>query len=712
MCIYKGRVSKMKTIKFSMTKILICVVTAIAISLPYSYLSFADGTDDKNDKLSANQSYTFSPGYLNAAKQKADSILRQKSPEKGLIDKKIENAQGKLDSKIDEVSGMNEKLDPNLQQRSSIIEDASPAASAIADSANSDVNIGSGEYKVIESGKLISEIIGGTKYIYVGFDNAGKSSISEAISIASQGDKIIIKGGTYNESITVKDGVSLYGGYGENGECDLLSTPTVINGSLTADSIQYDTEISGFTINCASGNQESELLGSGISTIVYLTDSNNITLKNNIISGGDLYSVYSNKSNITLANNVFNTEKGLYADSQTNLKPDEPRRMTNFLSLTPQDNAGGTAMYNIISENNDYYGSLGIKVDSDDTALTTDNDYYSTSIGESAKIYYYGVFIYTIDGSASSPNTLFGSGTAYSLSDSSYGQNAIYYSTLFRGAYNDTSMLSNDNRFFANYDAAIAAPILKELLSNDSLSFVDVNGRLSRLTVDELSNGDFQKTALYAMLPKINERQSRVANILAGILANPTDDQKILIDSLKGLIQDLNAVESTTEAGVNPELKKASDSLIQMVANILLAQGVPDLLKEGDISNIKGVFKELDAVKGKLISEYNVSTTPYYDNIKKDIIKNISSMQVNNAFSRTLTEEELKNLPRSEIDKVIQKLKKIEKRSFEAEYIVQQEYKYRKEYLDPSRNKFEEGMKSILRTVTSKLNAALETRKK
>ncbi|MCX5686940.1 MAG: hypothetical protein NTW09_05755 [Candidatus Omnitrophica bacterium] len=200
-----------------------------------------------------------------------------------------------------------------------------------------------------------------------------------------------------------------------------------------------------------------------------------------------------------------------------------------------------------------------------------------------------------------------------------------------------------------------------------------------------------------------------IAAKFANILGNPTEDQKVLIDAIKGLLQDMNKVEKEeAEAGTNPELKKASDNLIQMVANILLAQAIPDLLKEGDIHGIKGIFKELDTVKTRIMREYEAATTPYYDKIKKDIMKNVNVLQLNNVISNTLAEEELRNMPRSNIDIIIAKLKKLEKRSFEEDYILQQESKYRKDYLDPNKKKLEDDMKGILENVTKKLNRTLE----
>ena len=79
--------------------------------------------------------------------------------------------------------------------------------------------------------------------------------------------------------------------------------------------------------------------------------------------------------------------------------------------------------------------------------------------------------------------------------------------------------------------------------------------------------------------------------MLAGIMKDPTDDQKMVIDAMQALIEEAKNIEEETQSD---EITKASDGLTQMVATVLLAQALPDLLKSEDVSMIKGVFAELD----------------------------------------------------------------------------------------------------------------------
>ena len=74
-----------------------------------------------------------------------------------------------------------------------------------------------------------------------------------------------------------------------------------------------------------------------------------------------------------------------------------------------------------------------------------------------------------------------------------------------------------------------------------------------------------------------------------------------------------------------------------------------------------------------------------------------------------MSKEELDKLPPSELDKILEKIKKEENRTFEEEYILQQEAKYRKEYIDPNKKKLEDDMKNMLNNFTSKINGVLKS---
>jgi hypothetical protein len=205
-----------------------------------------------------------------------------------------------------------------------------------------------------------------------------------------------------------------------------------------------------------------------------------------------------------------------------------------------------------------------------------------------------------------------------------------------------------------------------------------------------------------AALPgsNISPQDMEIATKLASILANPTQDQQIVIDSLTSLLSDMQQKES----GDNPELQKASSDLLAAVANVLLAQAIPDLLKEGDISNIRNIFSQLDSGKSRILQDYKQSTKPYYDEVKKIIERNAGALDTQMDLKKLLQKE----VPRSEIDKILEELKNKSKRSFEEDYILQQESKLKEKYIDPNKKKLENDMKQMISDVTKKLSATLE----
>src|SRR3989338_1852869 len=91
--------------------------------------AYANGAEDKTDRLSQNQSYTFSPGYINAAKQRAEEIVRQALKDE---DKGLKNKQEAIDKEIGhDIKGQQfNKPEPKLQQKSSQQDTSRPAAEA------------------------------------------------------------------------------------------------------------------------------------------------------------------------------------------------------------------------------------------------------------------------------------------------------------------------------------------------------------------------------------------------------------------------------------------------------------------------------------------------------------------------------------------------------------------------------------------------------
>ena len=188
-----------------------------------------------------------------------------------------------------------------------------------------DIGSGSKNTKIYKDGRLASEIIGRTRFIYVGdfkyVENleereAGISVLQDAAEMARRGDIIIVEGDkTYDTGyFTLTNGVQLYGGYDAYGIRDIKNNPTVLeNCNIEVKEATRPTAIIGFTIfGCKRGDAASYSITifSAPGAASNLVISNNIfdTKDNNVLT----YAISSyKKSNYTLTNNVFNTSFGL-----------------------------------------------------------------------------------------------------------------------------------------------------------------------------------------------------------------------------------------------------------------------------------------------------------------------------------------------------------------------------------------------------------------
>lgn len=123
---------------------------------------------------------------------------------------------------------------------------------------------------------------------------AAKKTIGGALSTAAAGDEIWVRHGVYVERITLKNGVSLYGGF-RGTESDLSERPgfprpspdpyeTVIDGNQSGSvvtspgSASQAYRLDGFTIH--NGNADK---GGGVNCIGY--DASLLTIANCIITG-------------------------------------------------------------------------------------------------------------------------------------------------------------------------------------------------------------------------------------------------------------------------------------------------------------------------------------------------------------------------------------------------------------------------------------------
>ena len=636
---------------------------------------------DDTDRLSQNQSYTFSPGYINAAMQRAQNILKQSTEKKDSSLKQEENIDD-MEAKV----GQNVKQEaadkpaPQLLKKSGSSDSSSVAASTTAEYAeapqgqvgigtNYKVNIGTGELAHYDGSRLVSEYINGIRHIYVGFDDVGYRSdgttkaIQAAVDSAVKGDAIIVRQGVYVGDVVMKENSRLYGGFNEQGERNTSSNPTTITGNIdiygTSPILQdvyypaysYTRYRNGVmtTVTVPARTVQQQVYDE--SDIVELSGFNmpnsNITLRKGQLA--------YNRNTGTNTSNVYVMAGQLNADN---------------LQLNTLHIGGGASVslvgegdYQISTLNSPAQHVLKESPSSVSGASAITNDLYRPNLSDS---YRQGLDIYT--------------GQVYGIGTSN------------KDALASPSLLS-----MKKYDrSAVAAGPLENL-------------DIVRAIRDKMSD---EGLAAYGTgnMEKIIGDKTAFVTILSGILNNPTREQKEILEAAEAILKDINNVLG--ESGQSPELTKAQNELIQMVANVLLAQAMPDLLKSGEMAGIRDVFKDLDTQKTKVMLNYQTATKPYYESIKKDLTKNMAILQLNNIFSKGMIEAELKNASRSDIDKIIQKLRKSSDKFFEKDYILQQEAKYRANYLDPNKKKLEADTRTMLNEFTKRLSEKLEQAKK
>jgi hypothetical protein len=276
-------------------------------------------------------------------------------------------------------------------------------------------------------------------------------------------------------------------------------------------------------------------------------------------------------------------------------------------------------------------------------------------------------------------------------------------------------VLSKDSLRELYYGGSSSNPALLNSVKNLSSSSVAVilssllkgkDGILSGSSdAENAKTNSASESALAIPVSQMDAQQMQIAAALSQIIGNPTEGQKVALNTLRALIAEVEILNKESKSSL---LKNASDELMKVVASILIAQAIPDLLKEGDIANIKGIFEELNTSKERIMLKYNGSVKPYYEEVKKLLLKNMAVLQLNSILSKNMVEQELADLEPNEVDKILDKIKKSEKRSFEEDYILQQEAKYRNQYIDPSKKLLEEKMKLMMKTFTGRLAKTLE----
>lgn len=647
---------------------------------------------DKNTKDSAS---IFSPGYINATKQKTQTIIEQATPKKSLFGTMMEFVgdilfMGSSKEPSDDVVPYLKKKTSSLNTASQAITNTSDAA--VEGSAHYDIQFGGGTNKTYDSGRLISEIISGKLHVYVGFEDVGMAvpevsdprTIQDAVDYASSkgGGIVIVKGGTsYDAGFIVKDGVSVYGGYNEDGTRDVVNNSTDYYGLIGAWDIANPIEISGFTFNSMDG--------------IDIARTSNLTLSyNNFYGATPLdpsntdrtfgFGIKTYDSSVTLSRNNFYTIWSIWVESNSTVRSINNNYFTDDNSLM---SFGSTA-----------------RGGADSSMITSANDYFVGGLPPD------GMGI-TVANPVSQPNARYAEPGGVSLTNKGLSQNAITRQNYYRaGGHEFYENIMLDAKDGGEFDTKIAGSALKAMILGKA-GGKSMSGKINIVESAVVTMLEEAVNISTLALPLGNMKDSRsndtvIIQTLANLLNNPTDDQEKLLDILESLVAESEKAQA--EASNPAAIKQAEDALLQVVAAALLAQAIPDLLKEGDISNIKLIFMELDKKKEAILTEYKESTRPYYDEIVKEISKNMAILKFKGMISNDMMEDDLRKILPSEIMKIIDKIRNSNDKSFEEEYMLQQEAKYRKKYLDSNRRLLEERMKGLLKDFTKRIFSTLE----
>lgn len=151
---------------------------------------------------------------------------------------------------------------------------------------------------------------------------AQHSTIGQALSAASAGDTVRVAAGTYFEHVTLKEGVTLEGGWKPDfSSRDVTSFASIIDGAREKGPVVTGADnavLDGFTIIHGSLLvEDDESTGSGIYSL-----ANGMTIKNNTVRDNEPSGVFCEKSTAVITNNRIygNAQAGVYMQKGSSLK--------------------------------------------------------------------------------------------------------------------------------------------------------------------------------------------------------------------------------------------------------------------------------------------------------------------------------------------------------------------------------------------------------
>ncbi len=271
--------------------------------------------------------------------------------------------------------------------------------------------------------------------------------------------------------------------------------------------------------------------------------------------------------------------------------------------------------------------------------------------------------------------------------------------------------LSFGNEYGEPLGARTLISAFRGLLELNSAGMLNAEGMpdgvLDPALLAELLAGVLEESAFMASMGELTSQEMQMVMMLASIINNPTIEQQEILDVLEALISQVQKMAEDT--GSAPELEQTSDDFTQMVAAVLLAQALPGLLKEGDMSNVKGIFGDLDREKSNILLQYGQQASRYYELIAEELAANMTTLQIKGLLKKNITaEEELTKLPFDQIDAIVKKIRNAKDKTITEERVLKAEAKYREEHLMPAKRMLEQNMKTLLQGFTKKLFGVLD----
>ena len=678
------------------------LITIITITVFVSYMPVGASsslTSEEYGEKSDNGSRVMAPGYINIDKQRTESMRESIAPA-STTEEQIEAIGTDLGKSMHETEPDKARVELKGPKGggTALSGNKNAAIAAALDmsdpSLHYDVAIGTGHPSPLENGRLFSEFFDGVKHIYAGFDNVGTDTIQEAISRADAGDIVIVRGDRFyytdgdSTEFYIADGIKLYGGYDENGIRDIEATPSTIiasaSGSVTIVDPSNDRPISAGPIEINGFVIQGSMDGSyGYAIAVYSPST--VTIKNNTITG--IEGVWAmDYSNIIVTNNVITTHGlclGAFGGDSSITATDNI--LTAYASVGSRNVVGGplasVAFYG--TDGADFYIS-------GNTVNAVDGEFFTTT----------GATI-TDNEPTITPDTI--SPLTYDTSPNPWFTKGKWHTgKAFPSSLGPTMTLTlTAGDIKTSMDAGKLEGMLKGLLANKEALAPNMEGSLDPALIAKLLAETLRGSASGLISPEDME----LAMMLAAILQNPTEEQKVMLDALESL---LNEPKKLEEEAASPELKEARDGFTQMVAAALLAQALPDLLKGGDMANMKGLFGKLDTEKSRILLEYQTATKMYHANVVKELTSNMALLQLKGFIDKNLTEDAFAKLSASKLEEIVKNLKSAKDKTVTEQRILKVEAKYRKESLEPAKRALERNMTTLLRGFSQRIFSVLD----